>query len=65
MRHDGCPMSDLLAMRKVLDILCVPRHPQKHWFISTGWGMVDCLNEVLLEMTLSLMRLLHHIPSLG
>lgn len=49
-------MSNLPSMIEVLDFICVPHYPQKHWSISIVWGVTNCLNEVVLAKTSLLMQ---------
>ena len=58
--HHGRPVSDMPSMSEVLDLLCVPHYPKEHWSKSIGWGIANCLNEVVLAKT----SLLMHNPSI-
>lgn len=56
-------MSDLPSMIEVLDFLCATHYPQKHWSISIGWRLTNCLNEVVLAKTSSLMQKTKYIST--
>jgi hypothetical protein len=49
--RDGRPMTDYSGMKDLVEFLEVPNCPRKHWGQSTGWGIAECLHEVVLERT--------------
>jgi hypothetical protein len=44
---NGRPMIDFPAYKDLFNFLNVPFVPYKHWSVSSGWGIVECLGEVV------------------
>ena len=44
---NGGPMIDFLAYKDLLNFLNVLFVPYKHWSVNNGWGIVECLGEVV------------------
>jgi hypothetical protein len=51
MLREGRPMTDYAGMKDLVEYLQVPNCPRKHWAQATGWGIAECLHEVVLERT--------------
>ena len=43
----GRPMIDYPSYRDILSFLDCPLIPFKHWSVSTGWGIAECLQSVV------------------
>jgi hypothetical protein len=47
----GKPIIDFESMHGLLQFLKVENIPNKHWTNTSGWGMVECINNVVLVAT--------------
>jgi hypothetical protein len=49
--RDGRPMGDYGGMKELMQYLHIPNCPLKHWAETTGWGIAECLHDVVLQRT--------------
>jgi hypothetical protein len=44
---NGRPMVDFPAYKDLMNFLNVPFVPYKYWSVNSGWGIAECLGEVV------------------
>jgi hypothetical protein len=47
----GRPIINFESMHGFLQFLKVENTPDKHWMDTNGWGMAECMNNVVLVVT--------------